>query len=139
MSQQGGYAAHQVSIVVSGAIITGFADGDFVTADHDTDESEAIEGADSYISMSSRPADRLGTIEIVLAQTSLANNELQALTAPGVSVPVQVFNPQGGELASMPQARLKKGPPVKYGKSAGSRSWIFHGRLTLNRAGFDTV
>lgn len=139
MSQQGGYAAHQVAIVVGGAVITGFADGDFVTADHDTDESEALEGADGYISMSSRPADRLGTIEIVLAQTSLANNELQALTAPGTSVPVQVYNPQGGELASMPQARLKKGPPVKYGKSAGTRSWTFHGRLTLNRAGFDTV
>lgn len=139
MGQQGGYAAHQVAIVVGGAVITGFADGDFVSADHDTDESEAIEGADAYISMSSRPPDRLGTIEITLAQTSLANNELQALTATGLSVPVQVFNPQGGELASMPQARLKKGPPVKYGKSAGSRAWTFHGRLTLNRAGFDTV
>lgn len=139
MGQQGGYTASQVAIVVGGAVITGFGDGDFVNADHDTDESEALEGADGYISMSNRPPERLGTIEITLAQTSLANNELQALVFAGTSVPVQIYNPQGGELASMPQARLKKGPPVKYGKSAGSRPWIFHGKLTLNRAGFDTV
>lgn len=139
MGQQGGYTAQNVSIVVGGALITGFGDGDFVNADHDTDESEAMEGADGYISMSNRPPERLGTIEITLAQTSLANNELQALVFAGTSVPVQIYNPQGGELASMPQARLKKGPPVKYGKTAGSRAWIFHGKLTLNRAGFDTV
>lgn len=136
MSQQGSYAAHLLAITVGGAVITGLADGDVVSADHDTDQTDALEGADGYISMSTRPAARLGTIELTLAQTSLANNELEALTSLGTSLPVQIFNPLGGELASMSQGRLKKGPPIKYGKSAGSRPWIFTGRLILNRAGF---
>jgi len=139
MSQQGGYAAHLLAITAAGALLTGTGDGDFFNAEHDSDETEPTEGADGYIAMSSRPKERLGTIEITLAQTSLANNELEILTASGLPIPIQCFNPQGAECAFMGAAMVKKAPGVKYGQKAGSRVWVFTGKLRLNRAGFSQI
>lgn len=137
MAAQGGYSAHQITVIVNGVIISGFAAGDFVTADHETDDTEAFEGADGYVATADKPEFRLGTIELVLAQTSLANNELSAILAGRTLVPVQVFNPKGGELALMPQAKLKKSPPIAYGTGIKDRTWAFIGKLRKSHAGYD--
>ncbi len=134
---QGGFSAHLVTVIVDGIIVTGFADGDFVSADHDSDDTAAFEGADGYVATADKPAERLGTVEIKLMQTSLANTTLAKLMATKTFVRVQIYNAKGGELALMSRGKLKKAPAIAYGKDVKERTWTFIGKLRKSIAGFE--
>lgn len=125
---QGTYSAEQVIVTIGGRIITGFADGDFITASFDSDRYTAKAGADGEVARS-KTADRMGTIEIVLAHTSAANAELTDLfklnLTSGVDdiVDVTVADLSGTGLATASAAWLKTAPDFVRGKEISETSW----------------
>jgi len=125
---QGTYAAEKVVVTVGEVIITGFADGDFITAKYDDDRYTKKVGADGEVGRS-RTASRAGTIEIVVASTSKANDELSALfnfaQIGGIDppVPIAVSDLSGRSLCFASKAWVKTAPDMKFGKEIGENTW----------------
>lgn len=126
---QGTYAAEKVVVTVGGAIISGFSDGDFVTAAYDEDRFTKHVGADGEVARS-KNASKAGTIEIVLSQTSKANDELNVIFAlasmSGIdpTIPVAVADLSGRSLCFAGKAWLKTAPEMVFGKEIGDRTWV---------------
>lgn len=126
---QGTYAAEKVVVTVGGVIISGFGDGDFVTAAYDEDRFMKYVGADGEVGRS-KNASKAGTIEIVLSQTSKANDELNAIfglsSMAGIdlAIPVAVADLSGRSLCFASKAWLKTSPEMIYGKEIGDRTWV---------------
>lgn len=125
---QGTYSAEQVIITVGGVIVSGFADGDFITAKYDEDRYSAKAGADGEVARS-KTASRMGTIEIVLSHTSAANAELSALFGLALMggtdevVDVSVTDLSGTGLLSAASAWLKTAPDFVRGKEISEQTW----------------
>lgn len=125
---QGTYSAEQVIITVGGVILSGWADGDFITAKYDEDRYSTMIGADGEIARS-KTASRAGTIEIVLAHTSLANTELSALfnlsLIGGIDgpIPVGVADLSGRGLITASKCWIKTAPDWVRGKEVGENTW----------------
>lgn len=127
---QGTYAAENVVITVGGVILSGFGDGDFVTAKYDEDRYTKKIGADGEVSRS-RTASRAGSIEVVLSATSKTNDELSALFNLGqfgafeAPVPLGIADLSGRSLAGASKSWLKTAPDMVFGKEVGERTWVF--------------
>lgn len=135
-TEQGGYVASHVTVVVDGLIMSGMATDDFVEWDHDTDDSAVYEGADGHVAVALMPEERAGFVRFKLAQTSLANNQLQALLATKKVVSIVVRNPWGGEGCVMARGTLKKAPPGAFGRTVKDRTWEFVGKLRKVHGGY---
>ncbi len=125
---QGTYSAEQVIVTVGGLIISGMTDGDFVTAKYEEDRYMPYVGADGEVGRS-KNASRLGTIEIVLAHTSLANTELSSLfnlsLIGGIDnpIPFGVADLSGRGLVTASKCWLKMPPDWVRGKEIGECTW----------------
>jgi hypothetical protein len=125
---QGTYAAEKVVITVGSVIVTGFTDGDFITAKYDEDRYTHKAGADGEVGRA-KTASRAGTIEITLSATSDANDELSLLFNLGQlggidpPVPVSVADLSGTSLAAAAKAWIKTAPDMTFGKDIGERVW----------------
>lgn len=133
--QQGGYVGSEVTVVVDGLIMSGLANDDFVEWDHDTDDSTLYEGID-HVAVALNPKERAGFVRFKLSQTSLANNQLQALLEAKRVVSVVVRNPLGGEGCVMTRGTLKKAPAGVFGRAVKERTWEFVGKLRKVHGGF---
>ena len=125
---QGTYSAEQVIVTIGGRIITGFADGDFITASYSSDRYTAKAGADGEVARS-KTADRMGTVEVVLAHTSAANAELTDLfkmnLMGGVDdiVDITIADLSGNGLVTASAAWLMTAPDFVRGKEISENSW----------------
>lgn len=125
---QGTYSAEQVIVTVGNVIVTGFGDGDFITASYDEDRVTPYAGADGEVGLS-LTANRMGTIEITLASTSGANRELGDLYQTSlmggqiVPVPVSVVDLSGTALISASKSWLKTPPDFTRGKEISDQTW----------------
>jgi len=125
---QGTYSADKVVITVGGVIVSGFGDGDFVTAKYDEDRFTKKVGADGEVGRS-RTASRAGTIEITLSQTSKANDELSALFnlsqfgSYDAPINVGVADLSGRSVATSSKSWIKTAPDMTFGKEIGERTW----------------
>ena len=138
---QGTYAAEKVVVTVGGVILTGFGEGDFLTAKYDEDRFMKKVGADGEVGRS-RTASRAVTIEVVLSATSKANDELSALfnleqiggfDSP---VPIGVADLSGRSVAGSSKAWLKTAPDMVFGNEISERTWVFDcADLTMNYGG----
>lgn len=133
---QGAYSAGLVAVIVGNHIVQGFVEDSHISAAYDNDRVSLKEGTDGHVAVSSRPRTRLGTITIRLDQTSMSNNILSALGVTGSRFAVQVLNAQGGEIAFITEALIKKEPNVDFGRETSPREWTFAGQLTMFSAGF---
>lgn len=126
---QGTYAADKVIVIVGGIPVSGFADGTFVTAKYEADRYIKKVGADGEVSRS-KNADKSGTIELVLSQTSASNDALNALfglaSLAGIDpvVPVAVTDLSGRSLVAASKCWLKTAPEVTFGREIGERTWV---------------
>ena len=127
---QGTYSADKVIITVGSTILSGFADGDFVTASYAEDRATPKAGADGGVGVS-RNASKLGTIVVTLSATSAANDALSALfnldaiTGNPVTVPIAVVDLSGRTLIGAANCWLQSTPAVTFGKEIGDREWTF--------------
>lgn len=126
------YDPSKLTVIVGGVIVTGFSDGDFITAKRDEDLYMKRVGADGHVARS-RNGNKSGAIEIKLLQSSPAVNELAALVAldnflfdGDILIPISIVSPgNGAELIGANQAWLKTPPEMVFGKEVNERSFIF--------------
>lgn len=125
---QGTYSAEQVIITVGNVIVSGFADGDFITAKYDEDRYGMKVGADGEVARN-KTASRTGTIEIVLSASSAANTELSELFNLSLlggfddSIPVGVADLSGNGLVTASRCWLKTAPDFVRGKEVSEQTW----------------
>jgi len=126
------YDPSKLTVIVGGVIVTGFSDGDFITAKRDEDLYMKRVGADGHVARA-RNGNKSGTIEIKLLQSSPAVTELSALVAldnflfdGDILIPISIVSPgDGAELVGATQAWLKTPPEMVFGKEVGERSFVF--------------
>lgn len=126
---QGTYAAEKVVVTVGTSIVTGFADGDFITAKFSEDRYFSKAGADGEVGRA-KTASRMGEITITLSATSAANDELSSIfnlaQVGGIDPPIPfgVADLSGRSVAFASKAWIKTAPDMTFGKEIGDREWI---------------
>jgi len=137
------YDPTKLTVIVGGVIVSGFIDGDFITAKRDEDLYMKRVGADGHVARA-RNGNKSGSIEIKLLQSSPAVNELSELVAldnflfdGDILIPIQIVSPgDGAELVVSTQSWLKTPPEIVFGKEVGERSFLFDcADLKLSLAG----
>lgn len=123
------YDPKQVNVIVGGAPIGGYADGNFVEITFEEEQFKKVTGADGLTSRA-KTNNHSGSISITLQATSSSNDVLSLLwnadrrTNGGV-VPILVKDSSGRTLAAAAHAWIKKLPDVAFGKEISERTWEF--------------
>ncbi|QBH97295.1 DUF3277 family protein [Limnobaculum zhutongyuii] len=127
----GTYKGDQVFVTVGSVLISGFSDGDAISVKRAEELYTLKVGIDGGVARS-RNANKSGTIEIKLLQTSKVNDELSDMFyvdnfgEDGSPVlPISITDGNGRTLCSAGQAWLKAVPEITFGKDIGERSWAF--------------
>jgi len=138
----GSYSPNDVSVIVNGLPLEGFAEGTFVNVEYMSDAATMVEGADGSPAIAFKRGMRGATVTFTCLQTSLANNYLNALlqaqkfaASGATTVQVTIRNAQGGELHSMPRGVFSKEPAAGFAAEVGSREWTIIGQLNSTFAG----
>lgn len=118
-----------VSITVGGHIVSGYADGAFVTAERNSDAFTRLGGADGEQARF-KSNDKSGLITITLMQSSLSNGIFQGFAnadevGNGGKVPILIKDGNGTEQVAAAQAWVKKVPSKGYAKENTDRQWVF--------------
>lgn len=124
----GTYDGSEVFVTIGPLLLTGFSDGDSITATKSANYYEKRVGLYGSVGRA-RNTDKTGTIEVRLLQTSFANDEmsglfnLDSLTEDGkVVLPVSVVDFSGRSVISAGQAWLEsQGPSVFSTNAVGER------------------
>lgn len=125
------YNADEVTIVVGPVLITGgYADGEFLRVEQESDDTEDVVGTDGEVSVS-RTNDRRATITILLMQTAASNQELSVLSnltrnAPGGVggfVPMLIKDRNGATLYTSENSWVRRAPDASFDRTAQSREW----------------
>ncbi|MGL4861229.1 MAG: phage structural protein [Enterobacteriaceae bacterium] len=127
----GTYKGDQVYVSVGPVLLSGFGEGGAITVKREGDLYSKKVGIDGSVARA-RNADKTGSVEIKLLQTSKANDELSALfyvdnfTEDGSPVlSITVLDGSGRTLCYAGQAWLKTLPTLSFGKEIGERTWAF--------------
>nr|NIQ06865.1 DUF3277 family protein [Candidatus Korarchaeota archaeon] len=72
------YSPKDVSVIVAGTIITGYAEDTFLAIERSSDAFAKVVGADGEVARTAS-ADKSGTITLTLIQSSASNDVLSAL------------------------------------------------------------
>jgi hypothetical protein len=138
----GSYSPNDINIIIGGVPVSGFGDGDFVSAEFSTDAAVLKEGADGSPAISYKRGLRGGQVTVTLLQTSLSNNYLSGLlfaqkygAGASTTIPIAVTNSQGGQVVTMPHAAFMKEPTVTYSAEVGTVEYTFIGQLSVEYAG----
>lgn len=126
------YDPTKLTVIVGGVIVSGFSDGDYITAKRDEDLYTKRVGADGHVARA-RNGNKSGTIEIKLLQGSPAVAEIAALVAldnflfdGDVLIPISIVSPgTAAELVVSTQSWLKTAPEMVFGKEVGERTFVF--------------
>lgn len=122
------YSASRVIVIVGGVIVTGFGEGDFITATYDEDRYMTKAGADGEVGVAEN-TNMMGTVEITVSSTSAANGQLSELFNLGIrgskfkTVPVRVTDLSGNSVIEASNAWIKTPPDFTYGKEITERVW----------------
>lgn len=123
------YDPSQVDVIIGTFPPTGWADGDFVKFETDTNLYEFVKGTDGVYTRT-RVEGISGLLTLMLMQTSKANDYFSALAngdilVPGGSgiVPSVIKDRGGTSLLAAPDSWVEKFPGVTYGKAASAREW----------------
>lgn len=137
------YDANEVSVIIGAIEIdAGFADGEFLRIEQETDDFADEVGTDGEVTRS-KTNDRRATATILLMQTSASNQALSALstldriTPNGAGVvPFLVRDRNGGSLYEGQHCWIQRPPDVSMDRSATTREWTVRiAHLERNDAG----
>jgi hypothetical protein len=114
----------------AGLLITGFADGTWISAERNADAFIPYVGADGEVSRA-RQRDRSGIVRITLAQTSASNRSLALLAKQdelfGTGVGALLIKDLGSTLVlSADSAWIQKLPTVDRAKEVGTQEWAIY-------------
>lgn len=123
------YNPKEVVIVFGPIIVTGFADGTFLSVDFNEDAYSLQVGTDGE-GTRSRTNNESATVTFTTMQSSDTNDLLSALhqvdkNTPGGDgiVPLLIKDLQGSSLYAAETAWIKKAPTSEFGREAGPREW----------------
>lgn len=123
------YDPKNVSMIVGGKIMHGFADGTFIKVMRNQQAFTLKVGADGE-GTRAKSNDKSGKFEITLMQSSSSNDVLSAyasadeLSNSGV-VPVLLRDNNGTTLATCLSGWVQKLPDTEFAKEVGTRTWVF--------------
>lgn len=124
------YNPADVTVIVAGIPVSGFADGTFITAARDNPMYTKGSGADGE-GWRAKSNDMTGTITLTLLQTSLSNDALSALAAvdaasgDGVG-PFLLKDNSGRTLISAETCWVAKVADVEFAREVSNREWEIH-------------
>lgn len=137
------YDADQVSVIIGAIPIeSGFADGEFLRIEQETDDYSDVVGTDGEVTRS-KTGDRRATATVLVMQTSNSNQALSALsnldriTPNGAGVvPFLVKDNNGNGLYEAEHCWVQRGPDVSFDREATPREWTIRiANLVRNDAG----
>lgn len=124
------YSPQDVIVSVGPVILTGFSDGDAVTARASDDVSTMRTGLDGGVARTIN-ASHTGEFEFRLLQAAGANTQLTEIFNTNdlsnrgrAVVPVSIVHVSGAEVAVATEAWLKTMPEMTFGKETGERVWV---------------
>lgn len=124
------YNPKEVVIIFGPIIVTGFADGTFLSVEFNEDAFTLQVGTDGE-GTRSKSNNESGRATFTLMQSSDSNDLLSALHGVDKStpsgdgiVPLLIKDLQGTSLHSAETAWIVKGPTNEYGREAGPREWV---------------
>lgn len=127
----GSFDPEKVIFTVGPVVVSGFSDGDYLTAARSEDNYFMRAGADGHIARS-RNANKSGTIECRTLSTSLANDLLSGLFAVDnlvedakIVVPIGIADLSGRKLAACSEGWLQKVPDMVFAKEPSECIWMF--------------
>lgn len=124
------FDADQVSLVVARNLIdSGWADGEFIRIEQETDDFSDVVGTDGEVTRS-KTNDRRATITVILQQTSSGNAMLSAMSNTDRNQPngagvgeLLIRDRQGNTVYSAEHCWVKKPPNVSFDRTATAREW----------------
>lgn len=126
------YSPKDVVCSWNGIAIEGFAPDSFLRLQRTSPLVTPVVGAGGQVALT-RNADKTGTIEIELMQTSLSNQMLSAIQAKQDDMELEVdissnfviYDPSGSVLSTGINAWLQELPQIELGRDQNSKTWIF--------------
>lgn len=126
------YSPKDVVCSWNGIAIEGFAPDSFLRLQRTSPLVTPVVGAGGQVALT-RNADKTGTIEIELMQTSLSNKMLSAIQAKQDNMELEedissnfvIYDPSGSVLATGINAWLQELPQIELGRDQNSKTWIF--------------
>lgn len=122
------YNPADVSIIVVGIPISGYADGTFITVERDEDAFTKQIGTDGEVTRS-KSNNKTGNATLTLMQTSASNALLSALHAldelsgNGVG-PFLMKDNSGNTVHAAQNCWIRKYPTSEWAREAGAREWV---------------
>lgn len=118
----------QMSLIVGGHIVGGFADGTFLNVARNNDSFSRTAGADGE-NTRVKSNDKSGRFTFTLMASSLSNGVLQGFANAdelnnGGLVPVLIQDNNGTEVASGPISWVVKPADRGYAKENSNREWV---------------
>lgn len=125
------YDADQVSVNIAGIPVTGgYADGEFIRIEFETDAFTDVVGTDGEVTRS-KTNDRRATATLSLMQTADANNLLAALHQADRNAPngagvgaFLVRDRQGTAIYTGSECWISKPPDATFDREATPREWV---------------
>ena len=134
------FSPKKVIVTFGGRILTGFADGSFVTAERESDAFTKVVGADGEAARVAS-ANRSGKVTVTLMQTSDSNDYLSQIAAAdelsqASTGALFIKDASGRSLVTAGEAWIMKVPNAEFAKDLGSREWVFEsGDLQITNNG----
>lgn len=122
------YDPKQVSVIVGGKIMSGFADTTFIKASRNEQAFNLKVGVDGE-GTRAKSNNLSGKVEITLMQSSSSNDDLSAFAAAdelanaGV-VPLLINDKSGRTVLQATTAWIQKYADVEFAKETSTRTWI---------------
>lgn len=134
------YDPLQVSVILGSHIVTGFADGTFVSIERNNQTFELVSGASGETARA-KSNDRSGTVTITLMQTSESNSVLSGFAAADElsnsgKFPIIVKDNNGDSLYEATEAWVQQPASVEFSKEISEREWVLEtGELIMVTGG----
>ncbi len=122
------YDPKSVYVSYAGNLLTGYADGDFISAKRNTDNQSLVIGADGdgcFV----KNNDKSGEVTLTLLRSSPSNDILSALykvqELTPVPQPLFAKDGLGTSIVSSAKALIKKIPDLTFSKEMNTAEWVF--------------
>ena len=122
------YDPAQVQAILAGILISGYADGTFITVARDNPSFNSIVGSDGE-GARAKSNDQSATITVTLLQTSASNDSLSALAAldeasgDGIG-PFLLKDDSGRTLLQAETAWIEKPADSEFAREISNREWV---------------
>lgn len=117
------YDPSAVNIVIGASIISGFAEGSFLTVSKTEDDYTTTNGTDGLVARNAI-IDKRAQLTIRLLQTSDSNGYLLSLRNLGIPVAMQVKDQVGNTQMSAANVWVRKVTDVDFDREATGREWV---------------